>query len=155
VQRSDKQGKIVAAVYLRIFGDITGRALFMLPQDKIFLLIDMLMRKKPGETKQFGETEQSALKEIGNIIVSSYLNSIAKFIRLNSVPSVPALAIDMPEAIFETVSAEMAESGGEALLIENEIIETATKIGTSFYLIPDKDAMVRILEALNNTIKGV
>jgi chemotaxis protein CheY-P-specific phosphatase CheC len=71
------------------------------------------------------------------------------------VPSVPALAIDMPEAIFETVSAEMAESGGEALLIENEIVETATKIGTSFYLIPDKDAMVRILEALNNTIKGV
>jgi len=155
VQKSEKQGNIVAAVYLRIFGDITGRALLMFPQDKIFILLDMLMRRKPGETKQFGETEQSALKEIGNIIVSSYLNSIAKFIRLNSVPSVPSLAIDMPAAIFQTVSAEMADGGGtEALLIENDMIESVTKISTSFYLIPDRDAMVRILEALNNTIKG-
>ncbi|HRU39815.1 MAG TPA: chemotaxis protein CheC, partial [Candidatus Goldiibacteriota bacterium] len=94
------------------------------------------------------------LKEVGNIIISSYLNAIAKFIGLNSVPSVPALAVDMLDAIFETVSTEMAEMGPEAMLIENEMTEEVTKVTSTLLIIPDKDAMGRILKALNDTMKG-
>jgi len=150
-----KDQKIVAAIYMRIFGEIKARALIILPQDKVFLLIDMIMKRQLGETKEFGETEQSALKEIGNIIISSYLNAIAKFIGLNSVPSVPALAVDMVGAIFETISAELAEMGEEALLIENDLSEEVTKLSSTLFLIPDKDAMKKILDALDNAIKGI
>ena len=99
-ERLAAQHKIVAAVYLRIFGEIKARALIIFPQDKVMLLLDLLMKRNLGDTREFGETEQSALKEVGNIIISAYLNGIAKFIGLNSVPSVPALAVDMVEAIF-------------------------------------------------------
>jgi chemotaxis protein CheC len=149
-----KDSKIVAAVYMKIFGEIQARALIIFPQDKVFLLLDLLMRRKLGQTKEFGETEQSALKEIGNIIISAYLNAIAKFIGLNSVPSVPALAVDMVDAIFETISAELAEMGPEAMLIENAMTEEITNLQSKLFLIPDKDAMGKILEALNTTIKG-
>lgn len=153
-ERLASMHKIVAAVYLRIFGEIKARALIIFPQDKVMLLIDLLMKRSLGDTREFGETEQSALKEVGNIIISAYLNAIAKFIGLNSVPSVPALAVDMMDAIFETISAEMAEMGPEALLIENEMSEEITKIKSTLILIPDKDAMDRILKALNDAVKG-
>jgi chemotaxis protein CheC len=153
-ERLASQHKIVAAVYLRIFGEIKARALIIFPQDKVFLLLDLLMKRSLGDTREFGETEQSALKEVGNIIISAYLNAIARFIGLNSVPSVPALAVDMVEAIFETISAEMAEMGPEALLIENEMSEEVTKVKSTLILIPDKDAMDRILKALNDAVKG-
>lgn len=149
-----REAKIVAAVYMRVFGEIQARALLIFPQDKVFLLLDLLMRRKLGATKEFGETEQSALKEIGNIIVSAYLNAIAKFIGLNSVPSVPALAVDMVDAIFETVSAELAEMGSDAMLIENEMTEEITNLKSKLFLIPDRNSMAKILEALTNTIKG-
>jgi chemotaxis protein CheC len=149
-----KDAEIVAAVYMRVYGEIQARALLIFPQDKVFLLLDLLMKRKLGDTKEFGETEQSALKEIGNIIICAYLNAIAKFIGLNSVPSVPALAVDMVDAIFETVSAEIAEVGPEAMLIENEMMENVTNLKSKMFLIPDKAAMARILEALNNTVKG-
>jgi len=158
VKISEKFGKgldIVAAVYLRIYGEINGRALIFFPKDKVFPIIDLLMKRKSGETKELGETEQSALKEIGNIILSSYLNAIAKFIGLNSVPSVPSLAIDMIDAIFETVSAEIAEADEDALLIENEMIEKTTMIKSSLLIIPDKETMVKIIKALDSTIKGI
>lgn len=148
------RNQIVAAVYLRVFGDIKARTLIIFPQDRIMLLLDLLMKRELGTTKEFGETEQSALKEVGNIIISAYLNAIAKFIGLNSVPSVPALAVDMLEAIFETVSTEMAEMGQDALLIENVMTEKLTKVTSTLILIPDKDAMEKILKALNDTIKG-
>jgi chemotaxis protein CheC len=149
-----QDAKVVAAVYMRVYGEIKARALIIFPQDKVFLLLDLLMRRKLGQTKEFGETEQSALKEIGNIIISAYLNATAKFIGLNSVPSVPALAVDMTDAIFETISAELAEMGSDAMLIENQMTESLTNLKSKMFLIPDKDSMIKILEALNNTIKG-
>ncbi|MCE5300730.1 MAG: chemotaxis protein CheC [Spirochaetia bacterium] len=145
---------VVAAVYMRIFGEIQARSLLIFPQDKVFLLLDLLMHRKLGTTGEFGETEQSAIKEIGNILISAYLNAIAKFIGLNSVPSVPALAVDMADAIFETISAELAEAGPEAMLIENEMTETLTNLRSKLFIIPDRDSMRKILEALNNTMKG-
>lgn len=148
------QNKIVAAVYMRVFGEIKARTLMVFPQDKVLLLLDMIMRRPLGETREFGETEQSAMKEIGNIIISAYLNAIAKFIGLNSVPSVPALAIDMVEAIFETISAELTETSREAIFIETTMIESTTNLTCNIFLIPDEEAMKKILEALDNAVKG-
>ena len=128
------QNKIVAAVYMRVFGEIKARTLMVFPQDKVLLLLDMIMRRPLGETREFGETEQSAMKEIGNIIISAYLNAIAKFIGLNSVPSVPALAIDMVEAIFETISAELTETSREAIFIETTMIESTTNLTCNIFL---------------------
>ncbi|HDQ26518.1 MAG TPA: chemotaxis protein CheC [bacterium] len=153
-EATGRKETIVAAVYLRIFGEIKARALIVFPQDRVLFLIDLLMKRNIGETKEFGETEQSALKEIGNIIISAYLNSISKFIGLNAVPSVPALAVDMIESIFEAISAEMAEMGTEALLIENEMSESVTKTKADLILIPDKGAMEKIIKALDDAVKG-
>jgi len=147
--------EIAAAVYMRIFGEVQARALMIFPQDRVLFLMDLLMKRELGTTREFGETEQSALKEIGNIIISSYLNALAKFIGLNSVPSVPALAVDMVGAIFQTVSAELAEMGKEALLIETEMTEETTKLTNKMFLIPDEEAMKKILKALDNTVNGV
>lgn len=151
---ASSQNKIVAAVYMRVFGEIKARTLMVFPQDKVLLLLDMIMRRPLGQTREFGETEQSAMKEIGNIIISAYLNAIAKFIGLNSVPSVPALAIDMVEAIFETISAELTETSREAIFIETTMLESTTNLTCNIFLIPDEEAMKKILEALDNAVKG-
>ncbi|HRU38347.1 MAG TPA: chemotaxis protein CheC, partial [Candidatus Goldiibacteriota bacterium] len=54
------QKKIVAAVYLRVFGEIKARTLLIFPQEKVMLLLDLLMKRELGQTREFGETEQSA-----------------------------------------------------------------------------------------------
>jgi chemotaxis protein CheC len=155
VERLEFRNEIVAAVYLKIYGEITGHALMIFPQNRVFMLLDLLMRKSLGTTKEFGENEQSAVKEIGNIMISSYMNAVAKLMGLNSVPSVPALAVDMIEAIFQTISTEIAQNGAEAMLIETEMIEEVTKVKTTVFLIPDEVSMNKILKALDNTAHGV
>lgn len=146
--------EVVAAVYLRVFGEIPARTLLIFPQDKIFLMLDLLMKRELGTTKEFTDTEQSGLMEIGNIIISAYLNAIAKFIGLNGVPSVPALAVDMISAVFQTISSEMAEAGEQALFIECDMTEELTQIKAKLFLIPDKDGMDKIIKALDNAISG-
>ncbi|HDT15501.1 MAG TPA: CheY-P-specific phosphatase CheC, partial [Firmicutes bacterium] len=43
VTKVPSRGTIVAAVYLKIFGEIPARSLIIFPQDKVFMLLDLLM----------------------------------------------------------------------------------------------------------------
>ncbi|HCX64793.1 MAG TPA: chemotaxis protein CheC, partial [Eubacteriaceae bacterium] len=48
------------------------------------------------------EIEYSAISELVNIVVTSYLNAISKMININLISSVPALVVDMFGAILSS-----------------------------------------------------
>ena len=58
-------------------------------------LCDILLRREPGTTREFGAMEQSGLKEAGNILASAYLNALSDFMGMMLVPSVPSLVVDL------------------------------------------------------------
>ncbi|MDD6733818.1 MAG: chemotaxis protein CheC, partial [Lachnospiraceae bacterium] len=82
--------QILAGVYLLVEGDITGSILFLLEKDSARKMVGMLMGTQ-SEGDELTEMEESALKEIGNIITASYLNSLSTLTNLVIYPSVPAL----------------------------------------------------------------
>src|SRR4051812_42379673 len=65
---------VIAAILMHMMGDLTGRAMVLFPERAAHTLCDFLFRRSPGATTQFGEMEQSGLKEAGNILASAYLN---------------------------------------------------------------------------------
>src|SRR5580700_4532698 len=60
------QEEPVAAVLMKILGDLTGLALLLLPQATAFRVAGLMM-KKPA-IAELGEIERSALREAGNIL---------------------------------------------------------------------------------------
>ena len=73
--------QIMAGIYLQISGDITGSIMFLLEEKSAHELVAHLMGTGDAsfeEGQPFTEMEQSALSEIGNIIVGSYLNSLSR-----------------------------------------------------------------------------
>ncbi|HII39907.1 MAG TPA: DEAD/DEAH box helicase, partial [Thermoplasmata archaeon] len=60
---------VVAAVLMQMMGDLTGRTLILFPAASARRLCDILFRRDDGSTDEFGELEQSGLKEVGNILV--------------------------------------------------------------------------------------
>ena len=92
--------QIMAGIYLQISGDITGSIMFLLEEKSAHDLVSRLMGGGEAvfeEGQPFNEMEQSALSEIGNIIVGSYLNSLSMLTGLKIIESVPSLAMDMAE----------------------------------------------------------
>ena len=61
-----------------------------------------------GSLKVFGELEQSAIKEAGNILCAAYMNALSDFMGLMLLPSVPGLVIDLCAAVLTTVSSDFA-----------------------------------------------
>src|SRR5690348_865180 len=89
----------VAAVLMHMLGDLTGRTLLVFPRRTAARLAELLLRRPDG-VPEFNEMQQSAIKEAGNILSSAYMNALSDFMGMMLIPSPPALAIDMSDAIL-------------------------------------------------------
>lgn len=139
--------QIMAGVYLLVEGDITGSMMFLLEEKAAHTLVAKLMQMPENLEGPFSEMELSALKEIGNIIVASYLNSLSVLTNMTIVPSVPDLSIDMAGAILSVPAIEFGELGDKILLIQTQFTDDVSLDGY-FILIPDLESYDKILTAI-------
>lgn len=142
--------QIMAGIYLSISGDITGSIMFLLEEKSAHDLVAKLMGT--GDTdfvegQPFNDIEQSALSEIGNIIVGSYLNSLSMLTNLKIIESVPSLAVDMAEALLSVPAIEFGMVGDQMLLIQTSFSED-TELNGYFVLVPDLPSYSKLLKAL-------
>ena len=139
--------QIMAGVYLLVEGDITGSMMFLLEEKAAHCLVAKLMQMEMNTEGEFTEMELSALKEIGNIIVASYLNSLSVLTNMTLVPSVPDLSIDMAGAILSVPAIEFGAIGDEILLIQTQFTDDMDLDGY-FILVPDLESYNKILTAI-------
>ncbi len=142
--------KVVAGIYFRIFGDAPGKLLICLPEESVAPLVGMMMGQEPAAGQALDDMQQSALKEMGNILCSSYLNALARFLEMQLLPSVPALAIDMVSSLLSTVLAEVAEQQPQALLVETQMSSPGRPLKMHLFLLPDEGALAAMLRALGD-----
>lgn len=138
--------QIMAGIYLKVEGDITGSIMFLLEKESARHLVSKLMGMEL-EGDDFSEMEISALKEIGNIITGSYLNALSTMTNLKIFPSVPDLSIDMAEAILSVPAIEFGTIGDEILLIQTQFTDD-TCLDGFFVLVPDMESYGKILTSL-------
>ena len=138
--------KIMAGIYLAVEGDINGSMMFLLEQKSARHLVNKLMGTE-STSEDFTEMELSALKEVGNIITGSYLNSLSTMTNMTLFPSVPFVTVDMAGAILSVPAIEFGMTGDNILLIETEFFDTV-KLNGYFILLPDYDGYTKILKSL-------
>lgn len=138
---------LMAGIYQKIKGDITGSIMFLLEEKSARVLVSKLMGVESNPEEPLNEMEVSALQEIGNIITGSYLSSLSGLTNLTIDASVPALCIDMCEAILSVPAIEFAELGDKMLLIKTEFTDDV-KLEGYFVLVPDLDSYDKILTSI-------
>jgi chemotaxis protein CheC len=137
---------VVASVFLRIEGDVSGNMFFMLSLEQAKSFIQQMTGHK-----EFGELGISALQELGNILAGSYLSSLANFTNLELYPSVPALSVDMIGAILEYGLIELSRVGDFAIVIDTALYEAdqvQDSLNGHFFLLPDPDSFAPLFRSL-------
>ena len=137
----------VAAVLMRMMGDLTGMTLLVFPQAAAIKVAGLMMRKTVTE---MGVIEQSAIKEAGNILGSAYMNALAEFMGMILMPSPPSLAIDLSDAVLSSMYVEVTQGESYVFCVESEFImqEDNTKVRGLFLLLPDGPSLQAILRAI-------
>lgn len=144
----DADDHIVAGIYLKVYGDIPAKILVTFEHADLLALTDLLMGQSMGGTALLNEMRISALKELGTILTGSFLNALAKFLDLQLIPTVPALAMNTMPAILNTLLVELSQDARYALLIQTEIFETETRLTGNIFLIPEADALDGMIKAI-------
>lgn len=137
--------EVVIGVIVRVLGDIPGNILFIFEKETALNLIETLTG---AHEEQITDMGNSVLCEVGNIISTSYMNSIAKFANLVIIPSVPAVTYDMMGAILSTTFIESGQYDDQVLDIETMFLQDNSEISGHFYYIPMPGSLEKILNSL-------
>ncbi len=139
--------EVVAAVLMHMLGDLTGRTLLIFPRKSAMRLSEILLHRPAGNSHVFGELEQSAIKEAGNILSAAYMNALADFMGLMLLPSVPSLVIDLAGAVLTTAYTNFGHERDYVFCIQTEFsMEEETSVQGHFLLLPDVESLQIILE---------
>jgi chemotaxis protein CheC len=141
---------VISAVLMHMMGDLTGRTMILFPEASAKYLCDILLRRPPGTTQEFGAMERSGVKEVGNILVSAYLTALSDFMGMMLVPSVPSLVIDQAGAILTTTYLNFGHDRDYVFCVETafEVAGGAEQLHGHFLLLPDLPSLRAIFDAI-------
>lgn len=140
----------VAAVLMHMLGDLTGRTLLVFPKPTAMRLSELMLRRPHGTSTAFGDLEQSAIKEAGNILSGAYMNALSDFMGLMLLPSPPSLAVDMSSAVLTTTYLQFGTDRDVVFCIESEFFmkDLNESLRGFFLLLPDYASLQAILRAV-------
>jgi len=145
--------QVVAAILLHMMGDLTGRTLLIFPEPAARRLCDLLLRRAPGTTTEFGAIEQSSLKEAGNILCGAFMSALSSFMGMMLLPSVPSLLVDLSSAVITSAYLDFGSERDYVLCVETQFqFEAETEaLRGHFLLVPDLASLRAILQAVRLT----
>ena len=145
-----------AMVAFELQGDIPhgGYILFYITRESAVRMTNTML----GLTeinRPLSEMDESALLEVGNIMVSAFLDATAELLGFVMLPSPPSLTIDMAHAAMQSLIAQMQEETDEVLLFSTELICEEYKVDSDIIMMPERSTLIRIIELLENMMKPV
>ena len=154
-QLGDYMGEESAAmVAFELQGDIPhgGYVLFYITRESAIRMTNTMLGMTETN-RTLSEMDESALLEVGNIMVSAFLDATAELLGFVMIPSPPALTIDMAHAAMQSLIAQMQEETNEVLLFSTELSCEEYKIDSDIIMMPERSTLVRIIALLENMMK--
>jgi chemotaxis protein CheC len=129
----------MVGIYVMIAGGLRGQALLILPIDSALHLADFMMGSQLGTATELGIMERSALSEVGNMVVSSFLNGVASLEDMPDLlrPSPPAVMVDMLGAILNVIITPVATVRDDLIIIETDFKDIRGTIQGRLWVLPD------------------
>jgi len=144
-----------ALVVFQITGEVSGGGYVLLhiPKNSVIRLTNAMLGMTDLE-RELTEMDQSALLEIGNIMVSAFLDAAATLLSIVMLPSPPSLVIDMPIAAFQSIlAAQEYAQIDQVVIFRTELYSDQYKIASNLFLLPNKPMLDEIIGMLENLMK--
>jgi len=133
-----------AALYLKVEGEAAGKAIFILSLHSAGLIAKKLLQRQEFPDLFTDEMAQSALREVGNILVSSFVTALSTFSGIPLQLSVPALAVDMIGAMIDGALLDDGLIDDNVLIIDT-VLSGDEELNGKFLFIPEQGALDKLL----------
>ncbi len=140
--------ELVTATLVRMSNQINGLMLFVFKMDLANAVLGKLIGKEYESFEELDELAYSALEEVGNIIICSYVNAFTQLVGVEIDLSVPSSTVNMLGGVLTVPMAEYGYVTDKLMYINAEFIVDGKKLSDGLLMLPDIESLNRILEKL-------
>ena len=140
--------EITAGVLVKLSGHLTGIMLSVQPLEFVNIVLDSVMGMTVSDYSELTEMEHSALIEVGNIMISTFINALSGLAGMEINLTVPAFTVDMQGAIL---AVPMAEYGGQSdyiMTIGGNFVSEHKEVPCRLLMSPDLRSLNVLLRKL-------
>ncbi len=148
--------EIVVSVSSTILSGLKGEIFFILDEKSAYKLIDLCYRFQMGDKKSslFSEMGFSVIKEIGNVVISSYAGALSMILHTVIIPSIPTLVSGSIRQAINMLTSPYTEES-HILLARAVFSEKQEKILGTFYLILNDEAMRNVQDGCKKLLESL
>ena len=139
--------RICVAVYVPFAGDADGSLALILREQQASEMLKAI-GLPPGEPGALDEMQQSALREIGNIVASAYLNALANMGEMQILPHPPGLAQETVAAVLGAIAADAMQYDEYGLIMNVHMSLPNQSITPEMLLLPRPAGLATILKSI-------
>jgi len=139
-------------VLLKTSGDTPGTMFLLFEPESTLNITGKLTKNKKKDIKILDNEDQSALRELGNILIGSCITSLANFLKINLIQSVPETATDMIGSVTNSILANLGMVTDEILAFKVDMIIKKEKIKAQMFFLFEPKASQKILSTTKSLI---
>jgi chemotaxis protein CheC len=140
----------MAGLRFHITGEAAGQIVLLFPLPTIFRMLRVLLGVQE-ESRLLSEYERSAVQEVGNIVVSSFLSGLGDLVGKRLIPTPPELHLDGSHGLVRQVMANLKEQGSEVFVIQALFEDPERRIEGRFFVLPELLSLQPLLQGTSGT----
>lgn len=122
--------------------------LFIFKKDMANVVLEKLVGRCYDSFEEMDELAYSALEEVGNIIICSYVNAFTQLVGVDISLSVPSSTVNMLGGILTVPIAEYGYETDKLMYINAEFVMDGVTLSDGLLMLPDIKSLNSILEKL-------
>lgn len=149
--------EIVTTLQVQILTGLRGKIFLILEEKGVYNIIDICYKVDNETIKKgsiFTEIGLSLIKEIGNVVISAYVNALGFFLKRPIIPSLPAFINAPLHEIIRIITLTYSKENS-IMVIETVFEETSRNIKGNFWLILTCEAEEEIKNACKKMLEDV
>ena len=128
-----------------VHGDLQGKNLLLLEEPDMKKISSLLLGQEPDQIQLEDPMVLSSLKEVANILLSSYMNALSELTDFKILVGVPEFADAKPT---EQVLAEQVKGAEEVLYVRSQLQARNTNFNGITIFVPDTPSLDKIFNKL-------
>ena len=139
---------VTAGVLVKMSGDMGGIMLSVQKLELVNIILEAMLGKGIQSYEELAELQQSALIEIGNIMISAFVTALSGLAGINVNLTVPAFTVDMQGAILAVPMAEYGGMSDYLMTIGGNFVCDGKEVPSHLLLSPDLRSLNFLLRKL-------
>ncbi len=154
INRQIEQG-MSAMVVFTMEGQMSkaGYVILHVPQESVIQMTSIMLGLPPEPDRPLNEMDESAINEIGNIMVSAFLDGTAELLGIIMLPSPPRTIFDLPKNVFDLVIKESNILYDNVVFFKTELICDEHELSLNIFMLPNPPVLLDIVKMLEKIIE--